>query len=187
VGRYQRDKELANERGFGSVRAMRVAERRPTRLEQVLHLPEAARSSRAEADAVVRQARRQRLPIEPIAAANGLDRLTVLFWFPEALKPTRRGRTRVTRADRQLRVRTFISGDERVFVAVKGSRAADSAADANAAQWLFTHGKARRDDVERLGGLRIGGYLVQADPEILIEVARRGEFDPEDLYRELTT
>ena len=78
---------------------------------------------------------------------------TTRWWFPEALRPTRRGRTRPTRADRYLRVRTFISGDERVFVAVRGSKAADVAQEANALQWLYVHGRADAVQLERLRGL----------------------------------
>jgi hypothetical protein len=186
MGSYRRDKKLAFERGFGSVRAMRRARRRPKTLADVLGLPESARRSRAEADAIVRQARSRRSPIEEIAAGRGMSPTTVEFWFPDAVQRRRRGKTRVRPADRQLRVRTFISGDRRVFVAVKGSRAADLAVEANAVQWLYVHGKARRGELDRFAGVRIGGYMVQADPDVLYEVARRGEFDPEDLYRELT-
>jgi hypothetical protein len=186
MGRYVRDKELASERGFGSVRAMRAAKRRPTTLRDVLALPEAARNSRAEADAIVRQARSNGVPIEVVSAEHGFSPASVSWWLPDALGPRRHGQTRPKPADRQLRVRTFISGDERVFVAVKGSRAADIAADANAVQWQFVHGKAKRNELDRFTGVRIGGYRVQVDPDMLVEVARRGEFDPEDLYRELT-
>jgi hypothetical protein len=153
----------------------------------VLSLPEAARSSRAEADAILRRARSNGMPIEELAAARGISAATVPFWFPDALRPRRHGQTRVKPADRQLRVRTFISGDKRVFVAVRGSRVADAAAEANAVQWLYVHGKAKRSELERFADVRIGGYSVQVDADALVEVARRGEFDPEDLYRELFT
>jgi hypothetical protein len=186
MGRYARDKQLASERGFGSVRAMRAANRRPTSLRDVLSLPQAARYSRAEADAIVRRARANDLSIETVSAERGVSPGTVKFWFPDALRSRRHGQTRVTAGDRQLRVRTFISGDGRVFVAVRGSRAADLAVEANAVQWLFVHGRAKRSELDRFAGVRIAGHLVQTDPDILIDIARRGEFDPEDLYRELT-
>jgi hypothetical protein len=156
-------------------------------LSDLLSLPEPARNSRAAADAAVRGARRERIPVEDSARRERTSVGTVGFWFPEALRPTRKGRTRPTRADRHLRVRTFISGDRRVFVAVRGSKAADAAADANALQWLYVHNRADARQLERLHRLRIGGHLVQADAGELLEVARRGEFDPDDLYRELTT
>ena len=35
------------------------------------------------------------------------------------------------------------------------------------------------------GGLRIGGQDVEADTDVLDEIARRGEFDPVESYREL--
>ena len=186
MGRYARDKELATERGFPSVWAMRRADRNPRRLEEFLGLPESVRTSRSDAEAAVRVARRDRIPIEVAARRQHTSLTTVRWWLPEALRATRRGRTRPTRADRYLRVRTFISGDERVFVAVHGSRAADVAQEANALQWNYIHGRVDAQQLERLRGLRIGGRLVQADPDELFEVARRGEFDPDELYRELT-
>ncbi len=186
MGRYSRDKQLAAERGFASVRAMRRVDRRPRRLEVVLGLPESVRTARADAEAALRVARRERIPVEVAARREHTRLATVRWWFPDALRPTRRGRTRPTRADRYLRVRTFIAGDERVFVAVRGSRAADAAQEANALQWLYIHGRADARQLERLRGLRIGGLLVQADPDELLEIARRGEFDPDELYRELT-
>ena len=187
MSRYGRDKALAAERGFPSVRAMRRADRAPRRLEGLLGLPESVRTSRADAEAAIRVARRERIPVEVAARRKHTSLATVRWWFPDALRPTRRGRTRPTRADRYLRVRTFISGDGRVFAAVRGSKAADEAQEANALQWLYVHGRADARQLERLRGLRIGGQLVQADAGELMEVARRGEFDPDELYRDLTT
>lgn len=187
MGRYERAKVLATERGFPSVRAMRRANRTPRRLGDLLGLPESVRDSRAAAEAAIRIARRERIPVEFAVRRQRTSIATVGWWFPDALRPTRRGRTRPTRADRYLRVRTFISGDQRVFVAVRGSNAADAGQEANALQWLYLHGRADPRQLERLRGLRIGGRLVQADPDELDEIARRGEFDPDDLYRELTT
>ena len=178
MGRYDRDKELAAARGFTSVRGMRRANRLPHGLEDFLAMPEPVRLARADAEAAIRVARRERIPVEIAARRKHTSVATARWWFPDALRPTRRGRTRPTRADRYLRVRTFISGDERVFVAVRGSRAADRAQEANALQWLYVHGRADAVQLERLRGLEIGGRLVQSDPDELLEIARRGEFDP---------
>lgn len=186
MSRYQRDKELATERGFPSVRAMRRTGRAPRNAEDYFDLPESVRSSRAAAEAAIRIARRERVPVEVAARREHTTIATVRFWFPDALHPTRAGRTRPTRGDRYLRVRTFISGRERVFVAVHGSEVARRAEEANALQWQFVHGRLDGRDLERLRDMRIGGRLVQADPAELFEVARRGEFDPDELYRELT-
>lgn len=166
---------------------MRRANRAPRRLGDLLGLPESVRDSRAAAEAAIRLARRERIPVEFAARRQRTSIATVGWWFPDALRPKRRGRTRPTRADRYLRVRTFISGDHRVFVAVRGSRAAEAAQEANALQWLYVRGRADPRQLERFRGLRIGGRLVQTDGGVLYEVARRGEFDPDDLYRELTT
>lgn len=187
MGTYARQKQLAAERGFPSVRAMRRVDRLPGRLGEFLGLSEPVRLSRADADAALRVARRERIPVEVAARREHTSLATVRWWFRDALGSTRRGRTRPTRADRYLRVRTFISGDGRVFVAVRGSKAADAAQEANALQWQYVHGRADPRQLERLRGLRIAGRLVQADAGELLEVARRGEFDPDELYRELTT
>ena len=104
-----------------------------------------------------------------------------------AWRPSAGGsKTHSDRAGKVERGRTFISGDERVFVAVHGSEAGKRAEDANALQWQYVHGRADASQLERLRGMRIGSRLVQADPDELFEVARRGEFDPDELYRELT-
>ena len=187
MSRYAREKEVATERGFTSVRAMRRADRHPNRMGDFLRLPDLVRSSRGDAEAALRVARRERIPVEAAARRERTSMATVRWWFPDALEPTRRGRTRPTRADRYLRVRTFISGDQRVFVGVRGSKAADEAQEANALQWQFVHGRADPRQLEQLRGLRIGGRPVQADAGELLEVARRGEFDPDDPYRDLTT
>jgi hypothetical protein len=155
-------------------------------MDDYFALPESARTSRADADAVLRRARRDHIPIELAARAERVNLTTVRWWFPDALGPTRHGRTRPTRADRYLRIRTFISGEERVFIPIRGSVRTREAEEANAIQWRYVHGRADSRELERLRGRRIGGRLVQADPDALLEVARRGEFDPDELYRELT-
>jgi hypothetical protein len=179
--RYLRDKQLAAERGFGSVRTMRSTERIPRNASAYFRLPEEARESRAEVDAVLRIARRDRVPVEVVLADRQFSLATMRWWFPGALKPTRR----VTTADRHLRIRTFIGDGERRFVPLRGSRAAHLAEEANAIQWRFVHGNASPDDLGRLHDLRLAGYGVDADPGVLVAIARRGEFDPAEIYREL--
>jgi len=184
--RYLRDKQLAAERGFGgSVRAMRSAKRIPRNASAYFRLPDEARESRAEADAVLRIARRDRVPVEVVLADRRVSVATMRWWFPDALKLTRRGRTRVTSADRYLRIRTFIGDGERRFVPLRGSRAARLAEEANAIQWRFVHGIASAVDLARLGDLHLAGYGVDSDSGTLLAIARRGEFDPAEIYREL--
>ena len=94
--RYLRDKQLAADRGFGgSVRAMRSTERVPRNASAYFRLPDEARESRAEADAVLRIARRDRVPVEVVLAERRVSLATVRWWFPDALKVTRSGRTHV--------------------------------------------------------------------------------------------
>src|ERR1700680_2765118 len=114
----------ARERGFPSYGSQRRAPRRISSAADLARLPEAARQSRNDAALVISRARRERLPVEVVARQEGVSMAALRWWFPDALKPTRHGRTRATRADRSLRLRPLAVEGTLTFVATRGSRAA---------------------------------------------------------------
>lgn len=182
---YAAAKRRAAERGFPSVRRMRSANRVPRTGAELGRLPPAARWSRSAAVAAAAQGRDRHLPLEVTAGLEGISVADVRFWLPGAVGRTRRGRTRATPFDRHLRLRPLAVEGEVTFVETHGSRAAARAMSAFGVQWDFLHGRADEADLARLRGLRIGGRLVEADPDVLEDLARRGEFQIDELYREL--
>ena len=110
----------------------------------------------------------------------------VRWWFADALKPTRRGRTRPTRADRSLRLRPLAVEGTLTFVATRGSRAAALAEQAFAVQWAFINGRASERDLARFGGVRIAGYEVETDPDVLELLGYQGFFaELDEIYRDV--
>lgn len=183
---HQARNRRARERGFPSYAAQRRAPRRITAVPDLARLPDAARESRNDASLVVSRARRERIPVEVIARQEGVPMSAVRWWFPDALRPTRRGRTFPTRADRNLRMRPLAVDGTLTFVATRGSRAAELAEQAFAAQWDFVHGRATADDVARFRGLRIAGHEVETDPDVLERLGYQGLFaELDEIYRDV--
>ena len=182
---YGAAKRRAAERGFPSVRGMRSANRLPRTAAALGVLPPAARWSRSAAVAAAARSRDRRLPLEVTGGLEGISVATIRFWLPDAVGQTRRGRTRATPADRHLRLRPLAVEGEVTFVETHGNRAAARAMSAFGVQWDFVRGRATEADLARLRGLRIGGRLVEADPDVLEHLARAGEFNLEERHREL--
>ena len=184
---YQRRVALARARGFPSLRQQQKAPRQVRGVADLQALPESARDARSAALRTVRTARKQRISIEAAAAVQGTPISAVRWWAGPALQPPRAGVTQPTRGDRLLRLQPLVVRGQpgTQFVVVRGSGAAQRAAEAFVVQWRYVNGQASADELRRLGGLRIGGQDVEADPEVLDEIARRGEFDPVESYREL--
>jgi hypothetical protein len=184
---YQRRVALARTRGFTSLRQQQKAPRQIRGVTDLQALPESARDARNAALRTVRTARKQRISIEAAAAVEGVPLPAVRWWADSTLQPRRAGVTQPTRGDRLLRLKPLVVRGEpgTQFVVVRGSGAAQRAAKAFAVQWRYVNGQATADELRRLGGLRIGGQDVEADPDVLDEIARRGELDPSESYREL--
>jgi hypothetical protein len=159
---------------------MKRARRSRLTLDAWRAFPQPARDRRADADAVLRVARERHISIEAAARERAVDPDTVYFWFPEAIEAGS-----ATPRDRYLRVRTFISKGRRIFPPLYDSDEAGRAQEANAIQWRYVHNRATEAELARLRGWQIGGYPVESDPAVLLDVARRGEFEPADVYREL--
>jgi hypothetical protein len=187
-GRRERDARdrAARERGFASYAAQRRAPRRITAPSDLGQLPEAARQSRNDAAFVISRARREKVPVEVVARAEGVPMASVRWWFPNALKPTRHGRTRPKRADRSLRLRPLAVDGTLTFVATRGSRAAVLAERAFSTQWAFVHGRATEGDLTRFTGVRIAGHEVETDPDVLERLGYQGFFaELDEIYRDV--
>lgn len=183
---YRRRKQRARELGFAGPRELAKA-RRPLRLADFGLLPDAARESRTAALRVVARARIEGTTVEATARELQVPMRVVRFWAGEALEPTRRGRTLPTPGDRLLRLRPLLveGEDEVVFVAVRGSRAADRANRIFDVQWQYVSGRADESDLEEIRGLRVGGRTALSDPAQLAFLALANAIDPDIVYREL--
>jgi len=72
------------------------------------------------------------------------------------------------------------------FVATRGSRAAALAEQAFAVQWAFINGRASERDLARFGGVRIAGYEVETDPDVLELLGYQGFFaELDEIYRDV--
>ncbi len=176
---------LARARGFHSYWEQRHAPRILRRVSDFVRLPDSARESRSRVAEVINKARRERIAAEEAGAELGVPMSEVRWWFPDALQPSRRGRTFPTVADRSLRLRPLAVEGEVAFVPVRGSRRAELATRVFDAQWDFIHRRIPRGALALFKDVRIGGRRVEIDPEVLERLANAGAFDLEELYREL--
>jgi hypothetical protein len=184
---YQARVARAQRLGFRSPREQRTGKRNPRTVDDYRSLPDAARDSRAAANAALMRSRGTGRALEETAVLEGVSVRDVRFWFPAAVGPTRRGRTRPTKADRYLRLRPIAADGDVRFVATRGSRMAEQAMAAFGTQWDVLHGRASADELERLRGLRIGGHRVETDVAALERLGLAGRFRIEEVYRELVT
>jgi hypothetical protein len=184
---YRRRQQCARERGFSSYWEQRQAPRRLRSARDLDRLPEAALESRTDAFRVLRLARERGISVEDAACQLGVSPSLVRWWLPEALQPTRDGRTLPTKGDRIVRARLlFVDIDagesELTWVTVRGPREADRAHGAFDVQWRFLAGRASEGELRGLRGLRIGGHSATWDPDRL-EGAGRAGVDVPEAYR----
>jgi hypothetical protein len=133
----------------------------------------------------VHSARRRGFPVELIAVEVGVPIEAVRWWFPDALVHDATGRWRATPADTATRLRPLAVDGEVTFVPVKGSAAADRVSDWFDVQWRYVTNRATAAEVEALPNVTVAGRRLERDPGVLEELARRGDFDLDDIYRDL--
>jgi len=183
---YEERNRRAHERGFASYWKQRLAPRLPRRPADFGRLPEEARESRSAALGVVSRARDTGSSLEEAARELRVPMSVVRWWAPDAVGPTRHGRTFPTPADRLLRLRpVVVRGKGLVFLPVRGSRQADLARAVWDVQWRFMHGEASVDELARVRDVRIAGEVVETDPDELERLGDSRRFDPDDPYREI--
>jgi hypothetical protein len=93
-------------------------------------------------------------------------------------------------ADRGRRIRPLVTGGQVAFVEVGGSRVAERAEHAWRLQYAFARDPTPENEraLQALAGRRIGGHVVDSDPDLLIALADAGAFgelDMAEAYREL--
>jgi hypothetical protein len=177
----------ARGRGFRSYAQQRKSPRLLASLADLGRLPEGARDVRSQALSAIEIARSEGVTVETGVARLGVSMDAVRYYAPDALRVTNAGVTWPRPSDRLLRARPLVvrtpDGPRAVFVPVRGSRAAAQAWGAFRVQWGYVHNQASEADLGRLAGLRIAGYEVETDPNVLLDFARSGEFDFEEAYR----
>jgi hypothetical protein len=161
-----------------------MARRRISSLEGLRRLTEAEREERAQALRAIRRARDDFIPVEDAAAELGVDMETVRRWAAEALEPIRPGVTFPSETDRIVRFHPLAVDGEVDLVAVQGPEEQEQAADIFDVQYRWVEGRATRDELRNLPATFKGKTVVR-DPAELDALARAGEFDLEEKYREI--
>jgi hypothetical protein len=93
-----------------------------------------------------------------------------------------RGRVRATAADRLYRPLFVYSGGRRVDVDVRGSRKASLVGAYHGAvrRYLAT---GEQEELRPFVGRTVAGVELEADPEVIEDIAHRGGFDFDSIYR----
>ncbi len=163
---YRREVERAHRRGFSSPRQMRRAGRYPYDVASWRALSKDSRDARAEALSVIRQARRDDVPVEQLV--RGRDAMSDLrYWAGDALGTTRSGKTYATEADELLRVRPLALDGDVTFVATTTSHQADLADHIFDVQWRYVNGRATQAELDRLPRTFQGQAVVRDGPELV--------------------
>jgi hypothetical protein len=172
---------LARERGFKSYAEQRSTSRAISRRDDLAALPAAAKQARSDALDVIALARREGIDLTSAAKQLRVPSSAVTSWAADAIAD-RRGGGHVTAADRMFRPMYVYSGGQAVPVDVRGSRTASIVGRYHSAigHYLNTGDDSR---LTRFAGQTVGGVELEADPEVIDELARRGRFDFESIYR----
>lgn len=178
---HQRRNDLARRRGFSSYRQQRQASNIVRNRGDLANLPASAQRTRQQALDAVALARRERVDLAVAAEREGTTLDAVTYWAPSAIE--RSGKTwNVQSADRLFRPMYVYSAGAPVAVDVRGSRTATKIGRYHAAvQRYLNTGDASR--LAKFRGVRVGGVELEADLDVLDELARRGAFDFESIYR----
>jgi hypothetical protein len=161
-----------------------MARRRIYSVEDLRGLSEAEREERAQALRAIRRARDDFTPVEDAADELGVDMDSVRRWAEEALEPIRPGVTFPSETDRIVRFHPLAVDGEVDLVAVEGPEELEQAADILDVQYRWVEGRATRDEVRNLPAT-FKGQTVVRDPAELDAMARAGEFNLEEKYREI--
>jgi hypothetical protein len=105
----------------------------------------------------------------------------VSWWAADAVTGSGRA-VRVTGADRMFRSMYVYSGGRAVSIDVRGSKVASLIGRYHSAvQHYLNTGDEQR--LRRLTGVSVGGVELETDLDVINDLARRGSFDFESIYR----
>jgi hypothetical protein len=176
-----RRNELARERGFKSYAEQRKTKRGIANRADLASLPAAAQQARSDALDVIALARRNGINLAAASAHLGVPSAAVTFWGADAIADRRNG-GHVTAADRMFRPMYVYSVGQATAVDVRGSRTASVIGRYHSAigHYLKTGDESR---LSRFNGQTVGGVELETDADVIDDLARRGRFDFESIYR----
>jgi len=181
--RQQRRNALAKRRGFRSYAEQRRYQPRIANSDELAKLPASAQEARRSAFDALSLARRENLDFATAARRSGVDPLAARWWLADTVSGAGDTMT-VTDADRLLRSMFVYSGGQAVPVDVRGSRQATRIAEYHRAVAAFLDGDLKA--LEPFRGVTIAGVELEADPDVIEDMGRFGEFEFEDIYRQVT-
>lgn len=126
-------------------------------------------------------ARREGISLDDAAFLSIITPQAVAFWAPDAV--IRTGSTWVVKpADRIYRPMFVYSDGQRRSIEVRGSRVASDVGRYHSAvgHYLNTGDDSR---IRAMTGVRVAGVELETDPDVIDDLARRGVFEFESIYR----
>ncbi len=174
---YRRSLARARELGFPSQRERRQAHRQVRSRADLEALPARAREVREDSLRAVSLMRAQALSLDEAATLAGTTPEAVKFWARDAV--TSKGEVR--RADRMLRPMLIYSDGDLVSVDVRGSRVASTVGRYHAAVGTYL-ATGDTSELEKFRGKKVAGRVLDTDPDVIDELARRGSMSWASLY-----
>ncbi|MCU1358016.1 MAG: hypothetical protein JWM89_3434 [Acidimicrobiales bacterium] len=176
-----RRNELARARGFSSYAQQRKYGSTVANRDALAALPPDAAAARERALDALAVARREQIPLADAARREGIG-VDAIAWWSEGATERRGTKTWASTGDRLLRPMYVYSAGQVIPVDVRGSRVASSIGRYHSAvhHYLST-GDASR--LEKFRGVKVGGIELEADVDVIDELARQGSFDFESIYR----
>lgn len=166
---------LSRARGFTSYAQQRRYSPEVENRGALEALPPSAREARQASLDAVAAVRREGIDLATAARRYGTTPEAVAWWTGT----TRGG---VAAADRLFRPMYVYSAGQVAPVDVRGSRVASTIGSYHSAvQHYLNHGDASR--LQAFTGTRVAGVELETDLEVIDELARRGEFDFDSIYR----
>ena len=178
---YSRRKALARERGFASLNEQRRTSPDVNNRADMRALPAAAQQARSDALRVVAVARNHGITVVEASRRENVPVSAVSFWASDAIADNRNG-GHVTAADRMFRPMYVYLAGQSAEVDIRGSRTASTIGRYHSAiaHYLNTGDDSR---LTRFAGQSVGGVELETDQDVIDDLARRGRFDFESIYR----
>ncbi len=173
---------VARARGYASWAARQRAPRLASTGAQIAALRPSERLARRQALEALSLMRREGLSLERAAARANTTPNAVRRHAGPALVLARTGRYRPTPDDQLYRVLSVLTTEGLVELALPTSREASLVGRHWAAigRFLETGDASRLREFEDQS---VGGFVLETDPDVIEELARRGELSFEDIYR----
>lgn len=176
-----RRNELARARGFSSYAQQRKYGSAVPNREALSALPPDAAAARERSLDALAVARRDKVSLSEAARREGMA-VDAVAWWSDGATERRGGRVFAASGDRLFRPMYVYSDGAVVPVDVRGSRVASAIGSYHSAvhHYLSTGDSSR---LARFRGVKVGGIELETDLDVIDELARRGEFDFESIYR----